>query len=235
MLTRAEGKRQRAAILRDIAREHRRTQREQLARLRQDLRDARAARSAALKLAKERCRADKRAARARARELRARLMQELRDAVRLERQGAATECRRAVEEARSLADKVSRSRAELEAERRYRRDMRRIEHGNKQRLQEAKQRTRAERQAESDEDVKVNLSPELMSLWEKVKRSIRPTPRMSRLEAFLEYAEAHPREWTASIESRTDDLICDLERRERSARRALKRPVPKTVYEDVPF
>jgi hypothetical protein len=52
---------------------------------------------------------------------------------------------------------------------------------------------------------------------------------------ILEYAESHPAEVLAGMEDQTEALIRDLERRERGARRALKRPVSRDVYPDVPF
>jgi hypothetical protein len=236
MLTRAEGRRQRREIMQQIAREHRREQRELLTRLRQEIRDARAMRAAALRQAKERCRADRLAARARARELRARLMQELREAVRRERAEALTECKRGLEEARAISDKVARARAELEAERRYRRDMRRIESGNRQRVKEAKRASRADRRGESDDEVVVNIPPELVPLWEKVKRSIRGSERKSRLEEFMLYVENHPSEYLEAMEDRTEVLIRELEQKERDARRALRRAPPREVFADVtPF
>jgi hypothetical protein len=116
--------------------------------------------------------------------------------------------------------------------------MQRIERHNRERFQEVRRASRSEQQAESDESVTMNLSPELVPLWEKVKRSIKSSPRMSRLDTFLQYAESHPSEILESIESRTDDLIRDLERREQSARRALSGPfrVPrsKTSHSDGP-
>jgi hypothetical protein len=235
MLTRAEGRRQRREIMGQIAREHRREQREQLARLRVELRDARSMRSAAFKAAKARCKTDRLAARARARELRARLLQELRETVRKERQSALSECNRAVEEARAISDKVQRARAELEAERRYRREMRRIERGNRQRFKEAKRATSAERRGESDDEVVANLPPELVAVWHRVKRSIRGSDRISRTESFLKWVEEHPAEILIAIEDRTEQTIRDLERREWEARRALKRPIPRGILGEVPF
>jgi hypothetical protein len=57
---------------------------------------------------------------------------------------------------------------------------------------------------------------------------------MSRLE-ILKWVEDHPSELASTLEHRADEVIRDLERWEREARRALKRPVPREVYEDVPF
>jgi hypothetical protein len=235
VLTRAQGRKQRQEIFRQIAREHRRQQREELVHLRQELRDARLSRRTALRQAKEKCRADRLAAGARVRELRLRLLRELRDAVQGERSRAAAECSRGLAEARSLSGKVQRARAELEAERRYRRQMRRIEAGNRARLREAKRGTGAERRAESDEEVAQNIPPELAGLWQRVKSQIRGSDRMSRTEAFLHWAEEHPGSVLEAMEDRTEEVIRELERREREARRALKRAVPRKVLEEAPF
>jgi hypothetical protein len=50
----------------------------------------------------------------------------------------------------------------------------------------------------------------------------------------LNWVEEHPSELVVALENRTGDLIRDLEQRERVARRALKRRVPREAYE-VPF
>jgi hypothetical protein len=235
MLTRAEGRRQRRAIMQQIEREHRKQQREQLAHLRQALRDARALRRVALRQAKERCRTDRIAARARARDLRARLMAELREAVRAERLHAKDACATGLAEARGIANKVQRARAELAAEQQYRRELKRIERGNRQRFKETRRATQKERQAESDDEVRGNIPPDLVGLWERVKRSIKGSPRMSRTEAFLHYAEEHPDEVLAVIEDKTEAMVRELEQQEREASRALKRRVPREVFADVPF
>jgi len=51
---------------------------------------------------------------------------------------------------------------------------------------------------------------------------------------ILQWVEEHPNELLAAIEDRTEEVIRDLERQERDARRALKRPIPRETY-DVPF
>jgi hypothetical protein len=146
-----------------------------------------------------------------------------------------SECQRAIAEARALSDKVHRARAELAAERRFRREMRRIEGTNRQRFKEAKRASRAEQRSESDEEVRVNIPPELVPLWERKKRSIHGSERMSRTEAFLHWVEEHPDSMLEALEDRTEQVVRDLERREREARRALKRPVPPEAYAEVPF
>jgi len=48
-----------------------------------------------------------------------------------------------------------------------------------------------ERKAESDHEVEANLSPDELIVWKRVKREIKGTPRMSRLEAFQHWAHDH--------------------------------------------
>jgi len=222
--------------MKEIAREHRKQTREKLGRLRQELRDARALRRSELRQAKERCRAARLAVRAEARELRARVLAELRETIRRDRVKAREVCAVGLAEARGIADRIERARAELHAERSYHQELRRIERANRERHRETKHANRRERRAESDELVRSNIPEELMGLWENVKGSIRGSDRMSRTEAFLKYAEEHPNEVIAILEDRTEALIRDLEKRELEARRELRRGPPREVYSDVvPF
>lgn len=55
-------------------------------------------------------------------------------------------------------------------------------------------RTSAEARAESDDEVRRNVAPELHPVWRRVKRTIHGSPRRSRTEAFLEWCEANPAE-----------------------------------------
>jgi len=52
----------------------------------------------------------------------------------------------------------------------------------------------AERRSESDDAVRKNLPPELLPVFDKVRRSIKAGHRRTRTEAFLEWAEEHPAE-----------------------------------------
>lgn len=47
---------------------------------------------------------------------------------------------------------------------------------------------------ESDEDVRGNISPSLVPLFDRVRSGIRASARQSRTEAFLQYVEDHPHE-----------------------------------------
>jgi hypothetical protein len=240
MRTLAQAKADRRALWRDISRDHRRQAKEKVASLRGHLREARQRRKSALRDAKERCRAERIAARERARALRLRVLEELREAMRAERIGARQACTVRLGEARAIKDDIQRARAELVAEKHYQADLRRIELANRKRRSEAPRVTRIERQAESDDEVRGNIPPELVALFERVKRGIKASPRMSRTEAFLKYAEEHPSDVLVAIDDKTDALIRELEEQEREARRSLRRPPPRPRYTpaqlaEVPF
>jgi hypothetical protein len=171
-------------LFREIERDHRRKAREKLADLRLQLRAARAQRKEAIKSAKERCRSERLAARERARALRIRGLAELREAARLERQAARDVCTLSKSEARKKDD-IERRRGELAAEAKYQADIRRLERSNKLRRREHRHVTYIERRAEDDDTVRANISPDLVPLFERVKRGIKATPRASRTEIFL--------------------------------------------------
>jgi len=61
---------------------------------------------------------------------------------------------------------------------------------------------RREREAESDDEVRRNLSPDLASVFNKVRRQIKGSERRSRTEAFLQWAEENPDEIYAMQEQR---------------------------------
>jgi hypothetical protein len=204
-MTPAQAKRQREALLRDIARELKKKNRDNLVALRGRLRQAKEARRVALGDALARC------SRARTPPVR-----ELIAAIRAERRAARGACRLQLKTARAIGDEVTRSRAMLKAEKKYQRDLRRIERGNRRKLLAAARRpgiARA-RQSESDDEVRGNIPPELVALFERVKRQIRGDELRTRTEAFLEYAEAHPDEQWESLEDSVDRTIAELERRQ---------------------
>jgi hypothetical protein len=240
MRTRAQAAADRRELWRQINRDHRKQAREKIASLAEQLRDARKRRKLSLREAKERCRAERIAARERARAMRLRVLEELREAMRAERAGARQACTVRLGEARGIKDDILRARAELLAEKKYQADLRRIERANLKRRQEAPRVTRIERQAESDDEVRSNLPPELVALFERVKRGIKASPRMSRTESFLHYAEENPDEVLAAVDDKTDALIRVLEAQHREARRSLRRPPPRPRHTpeqlaEVPF
>lgn len=82
--------------------------------------------------------------------------------------------------------------------------------------------TATERRQESDDEVRSNLSPEMVGVFNKVRRHIKGNLRKSRTEAFLEWAEENPEEMFAMLTHETDRelsrLIAEHTRTERQAR-----------------
>ena len=214
-------------LWREIERDERRKKREKLAELRIELRRARAQRKEAMKSAVERCRTERLAARERARALRIRGLAELREAARLERTSARDACALSKGEAKTKGG-IERRRAELAAERKFHADMRRIERGNRARVSEHPHAIYVERRSESDDEVRQNISSDLVPLFEHVRRGIKGSPRMTRTEAFLKYAEEHPAELLSAIEDKTEHVIRDLERQQRDAFRIPSRSAHAT-------
>ena len=220
-------------LWREIEREERRKKREKLAELRIELRRARAQRKEAMKSAVERCRTERLAARERARALRIRGLAELREAARLERTSARDACTLSKGEAKTKGG-VQRRRSELSAETKFQADLRRIERGNRSRVREHPHATYVERRSESDDEVRQNISGDLVPLFERVKRGIKGSSRMTRTEAFLKYSEEHPDEVLAVIEDKTEALIRELEQQHREVTHAVRRSPRRAVPRDAP-
>lgn len=213
MFTRAEGKRQRRALEKERARALKAAARAKVRELRAGLKRARAERPHHVRAARTLCQQHRRLLVKRAKDRRARLVRELAEVTRQEREAARTRCtegkRRAKESALS---RVEKARHELTHERAYQADLRRIEANNRaQRCALGPKKCAAERRSESDGEVIANLPPELAPLFERVKRRIKGSTRMSRTEAFLKYAEEHPREVIAAQEHGIDAKIREME------------------------
>jgi hypothetical protein len=237
VLTLAQGRRQKRALMADIAREEKRKLRAHLADLRQQIRAARSQRKAALHEGKRRCRAERVAARERARAMRERALSQLREAIVAERVQAQRACSARMADARRLSERIHRTRAELEAERSFQREMRRIERANRERSEQAHRASATERRGESDDAVTQSLPPEYLPLWESIKGTIRGSERMSRLEVFLKWIEDHPDEHFAALDDKTDALIRELEAKQQHATSRLRDSDPPPAepqgYEDV--
>ena len=216
-MTPAQAKAQREALRRDIRREEKRKDRARLVALRAQVRKLRAGRARAIREARAAC-SRRRAGVPTLREAAAMLR-----AARAEARG---KCDVELARAAKLKTDEARARAEEKAEKDHQRALRRIERANKRRTLEdrprlAKGRVRAQ---ESDDEVLANIPPELVYLFERVKRQIKGADRLTRTEAFLQYAHDHPDEELAALEDRTDALIAELEARERGGRRRASNP-----------
>lgn len=211
----AAAKRERAALMRSIARDLKAKDRARLLELRGRIREAKRARSTAIARARAACR--------RRRELPT--VRQAAAMLRQARQEARATCSAELEGARGLKDAIARARAEHAAEQKYQREMRRIERGQRQAREQAKRPGLARaRRSESDDEVRGNIPPELVYLWDRVKRGIRATDRMTRTEAFLQYAHDHPDEEIAALEDKTDAMIREYERRANPRGRAKRNP-----------
>jgi hypothetical protein len=105
---------------------------------------------------------------------------------------ARARCTARIGRVRELARSATeRRRKELEAERRLQRELMRAEGLIRRREQ---LRTRVEARQESDDDVRANLPEGLIAVFNRVRRAIRASPRMSRTESFLHWAEDNPTE-----------------------------------------
>lgn len=232
-LTRKQGKEQRAKLMKEIAREERKTQRGELARLVLARREAWRNKHGALKRTRQTCRQARLALRTKLREIRAALLAALKQNALDQRMAARARCDQGIAEARELGETWARAKAKHEHERRYRRDMRRIARDNRARRKElAPRRMARQRARESDEEVLANIPPELTRLWHRVGSRIRGSARQSRTEAFLHYAEEHPAEVLDALEDKSDALVRELQAKEDEARRALKKAVPKQRIKD---
>jgi len=83
--------------------------------------------------------------------------------------------------------------------------------------------SKAERQSESDDEVRRNIGPDLIPVFNKVKGAVRGSPRITRTEAFLEWVEEHPEEVYSAQQHKADLELARLIAQEREYRRALRR------------
>lgn len=98
----------------------------------------------------------------------------------------------------------------------------------------------AERRSESDDEVRANIPRELVPVFERVKRSIKPSDRRTRTEAFLQWVHDNEDEAHAVVFDQVDREVERLVREhaelERNARRGSRRlPRPAAAVADVPF
>jgi hypothetical protein len=235
MLTRKQAAEQRRALMQYIDRDHRKKERAKVQGLWQKLREVRAHKKERMKELVERCRSERLTIRERLKEMRARVLQDLRETARVERDAARQACLLRKGDAKtSCGSAIECARTDYHAERTYQADLRRIERDNRSRhVMARKHATRAERRGESDDEVRQNVPRELVSLFERVKKGIKASARMSRTEAFLKYAEEHPHEVFEVIEEKTERMIRDLERKHEEAAREVRRPrraAPRPQY-----
>ena len=206
------------ALWKSIDKDQRKANREKIAALKKKVSKALALRKESRAAAKTFCERERMKARERANAIRARMRAESKALAEAERSAARWQCKA---ERRSHSLEIAKLRGELETEKKFQADMRRIGAANRARGTRPGVVKTREKRSESDDEVRANLPSDLLSLFERVKRGIKGTPRKSRTEAFLEYVEEHPDESYAGIEDKTDALVRQLERQQRAGRRDL--------------
>jgi hypothetical protein len=230
MLSAKQAAEHRRQLRRDIAKSLKEKDRAKVRALRAELHEAIVKRDAALAAAREKCRADRLTVRERVEKLREDARAKLREVVQLEREQARGNCNARKTKARSSTlPAIERARLELNAEREYLEELARIEASQRKRRAEMpRTSSRAERKNESDDEVRANISPELVPLFDKVRRHIKASARETRTEAFLRYAEEHPDEVLDVMEDAADRLVREMQERQAKDDRAAARRPAKT-------
>ncbi len=243
-VTLAQAKKQKRELMAEIAKEHVRKDREKLRELRAKIRAAKAKRREAMRAAVEHCKIGRARAKQRARDhaqaLRDQAREMIRKAIEEEKTAARTECESRKTEVRASGGSAEqKARQELGAERQLQRELARIEKGARAREREKPRATLAERRQESDDEVRSNLDPSMWPLWEKVKRKIKASDRMSRTEAFLHSVEEAPHELVEAQEELSQREIARLIREQRALEDAMRSPrrhkVTPAELADIPF
>lgn len=184
-LTPAQRRRDAAAVQRAIYRRA-------LADLRRRLREIQAWRRAQLTRVRQSCARARRMLSKALKEYRKREMERIRREVAETRARLRKTCtdRRCaiIEKARTESEAVRKAMAER---RKLERDLRDVDRSQRKRLDAAARRTY---RLESDDEVRQNLPPELVPVFDRHKGRFRDSPKMSRTEAFLHWVEEHPDE-----------------------------------------
>lgn len=225
MTTAHEAKRQREQLRKELSRSLKQKDREKLTQLQESLAQARATKRQRLRDVRDQCRADQRRISEAAMAKRA----ELSAAVRAEREQAKGSCSLARGHARATGTEgVEKVKRVLGEERTEQRRLKLYEKPREAFLGKRSKRAgiavAAERRTESDDEVRANLGPDMLPVFEKVKRSIHATPRMTRTEAFLQFVHDNPHVVWEVHEKQAADELRRLEREEREHRRAMKHP-----------
>jgi hypothetical protein len=223
----------RRKLQREIAASLREKDREALAALRVKIDAAKTERRQMVRAAREACRTALLSVRERQAVERRRLTLEH----QAERAGGRAACAAGKAEAKERGHGLEdAAKGELRDERVFQRQIR---HAGKRPPERSTARERAQ---EDDDAVRNNLPPELVPVFDKHRRSFKGSPRRSRTEQFLEWAEENPDEVLAVQQAEADVALKELLRQEREVVRAQARSRPRLSRKararqlsDVPF
>jgi hypothetical protein len=130
------------------------------------------------------------------------------------RAAARRECELRKEHAtKRAADKIALTRAKRAEEKRYQAEMRSLE-TYKRKQAKAAGRSAKEKRQESDDEVRRNLPPQLLPLFERVKGKIKGSARQTRTEAFEQYAQEHRAEVIEATDAHAEREFHRLQREE---------------------
>lgn len=227
------------------ARQLRESDRKKLAQLKTNLKHAKRLKGERVREVKLQCKAARVRYKATKKVLRAQLARDIAAAYEREQLASRTRCDAQIERVRlSSRSGVERAARVLELEReRYKNyddwDTTRAKQRRKDKRKGytvAKQLTAAERRAESDDEVRNNLEPEHVPVWNAYKHKIRGNKYRSRTEAFLEWMHDHPADAEAVMYRRHDEEIDHMEAHEDKLRKRLGDKAywaqKQTEYED---
>ncbi len=229
MLSDAEGKKNRRELMRQIAKEHKRRDRELLLKLRAKIRDVKARRKKAMCMVKGSCRRGralaKQIATAKVKAIRERARQEITETRNAEKLKARAACKARKEQVKRAAmSSTARRRETLRAERALQAELKRIENWTRERKKAHRQTSAKEAREESNDAVRSNIPAELRPLFERVKGSIHGSSRQSRTEEFLKYAEEHPSEVVDTQEEIAQREVARLIREQYALETAMRHP-----------
>lgn len=218
MLTLAQSKANKKALLKEIERDQRRKDRALLESLRNQINAAKQHLKTERAKAVERCRNERQALKARLKQKRVALLAQLREAEKQERLAARGSCsldkQKATNEAREALER-------LKTERKERRSTIRL---LRRSTSKKSSTTAKEKRQESDDEVRSNIPADLLPLFEKIKGKIKGSEKKSRSEAFLEYAESHPSEVLEAQENEAESSLNELIAQYYKQQKAIKSP-----------
>jgi hypothetical protein len=132
---------------------------------------------------------------------------------------ARTACQlRALHAKTSGAEEIARRKSKLLDEAGFEKKMRKVErpHGGVR-------STARERAQESDDEVRSNLEPGMVRVFNAVRKHIKGNARKSRTEAFLQWAEENPEEVFTLLQHDADKYLAQLLAEQAQTERQMKR------------
>lgn len=218
-MTAQQAKVARAQLAKELRSDLRKKDKVQLAKLREAIAAAKAAKRERMREVTSMCKSERARLKVRAAELRA----QLRETLRAEREAAKDTCSTNRTSTRKASDiEIEGARRALSSERHEQRVIARVDAPKRNPRGKANPRAAAERRQESDDEVRHNLDPQLVPVFDKVRRGISGSARRSRTEAFLEWVHDHPYMVWEILEAKAADDLKRLEREEAKLAREMR-------------